>query len=93
MTPLAIFENYLIRRSVVITHNNPSNSYIPIIKPAKDFDSRDYLYVKNALIRQEKEAKLLKLYREVYGVIEAWNTVPQIHKQIAELEGELGELK
>lgn len=80
ITPLAIFEDYLIK-------------YIPIITPTKDFDIRDYLYVKNALVQQEKEAKLLKLYREAYGVIEAWNTLPQVHKQIAELEGELGDLK
>jgi hypothetical protein len=49
--------------------------------------------VNKALERAKKEHELLGLYRSVHGVVQSWDTMPNVQKQIDDLEKELEEMK
>lgn len=59
ITPLYIYENYIMERLTLDTNHD-----IPIFVNMKERDMRDYLYVKQALTKQEKVNELLGLYKQ-----------------------------
>lgn len=54
----------------------------------KDFD-----LILKALERAKKVEKLLELYKSVHGVVQSWDTMPDVQNKINKLEKELEELK
>ena len=43
------------------------------------------------ITQQEKKDELLGLYRSVHGVVQAWDTMPDVEAKIQKLEKELKE--
>ena len=48
--------------------------------------------LRRALKRAKKVEELLELYRSVHGVVQSWDTMPNVQKQIDVLEKELEEM-
>lgn len=47
----------------------------------------------NYITQQEKKDELLKLYKSVHGVVQPWDTMPDVQDKIDKLEKELEELE
>lgn len=50
-------------------------------------------YLKLFIERAKKVEELLGLYKSVHGVVQSWDTMPNVQKQIEVLEKELEEMK
>ncbi len=47
--------------------------------------------IKEYITQQEKKDELLGLYRSVHGVVQSWDTMPDVEAKIQKLEKELKE--